>query len=149
MQSSHSCNSQPCQFGYLVLCLAFRHSWLQPKILELFYLLLCRSIRLLANALFRVSCRDVEAETGSRSGGSGKFLWKGKLETVKKYRFCFHFGHSYRTSKLEYGATFKKIYDEKWMFNCSSFGKKHFSKLVIHLDSGQPPPYQLKDEPCS
>ena len=30
---------------------------------------------------------------------SGKFLWKQKLEVAKGYRFCFHFGHSYQTSK--------------------------------------------------
>ena len=36
------------------------------------------------------SNRDVEAEAGSGSGGSGKFLWKRKLEAVNGYRFGFH-----------------------------------------------------------
>ena len=54
------------------------------------------------NLKFRV--RDLETEAGS--GGSGKLLRKRKLGAVKMYRFHFHFGHSYRTLKLECGADF-------------------------------------------
>ena len=30
------------------------------------------------------------------------------------------------------------------MFDRSSFAKKHFLRLVVYLDPGQPPRYQLK-----
>ena len=66
-----------------------------------------------------------------------------EAEAVKGYRF--HFDHSYRTLKFKC-AFFKKIYDEKLKFDRLLFAKKHFLKAV---DQGQPPPYQLKDEPCS
>ena len=35
------------------------------------------------------------------------------------------------------------------MFDQSSLANKHFKRLMVHLDPGQPLPYQLKDKPCS
>ena len=32
------------------------------------------------------------------------------------------------------------------MLDQSSFANKHFQRLVVLLDSGQPPPYRLKDK---
>ena len=43
--------------------------------------------------------------------------------------------------KLECGAIFYEI--------TIIIYKQTFLRLVVHVDPGQPPPYQLLDEPCS
>ena len=35
------------------------------------------------------------------------------------------------------------------MFHRLPLAKKHFQKLVVHLDLSSPNPYQVKDEPCN
>ena len=44
--------------------------------------------------LFSTITRDVEVKAETGSVGTGKFLWKQKLEAVKGYRFRFHFGYT-------------------------------------------------------
>ena len=39
-----------------------------------------------------ISTRDVEAEAGSRGGGSGPFSVEAEAEARKFYRFRFHIG---------------------------------------------------------
>ena len=61
---------------------------------------------------------------------------EAECESGKGYRF--HFGHSFRTSKLECGTFFFKTYDEKGMFDRPLFAKKCFDRLEVDMDPVQP-----------
>ena len=75
---------------------------------------------------------------------------KAEAGSGKEYRFRFHFTIHTERQKLECGASFCEICDEK--YNC--FINHHWQRTFLKAcgspkSRAVPYPYQLKDESCS
>ena len=95
--------------------------------------------------------RKLEAEAVEAANFFGSGRWKRTLEAVKRYRFRFQrpfWPFISNVKNLNVVQFFVKYATKRKCFIDYHLQRSIFKRLAVHLDPGQPQPYQLKDEPC-